>query len=232
MKSFTHFIAFPFFFLLNGFICLAQQNPNNPYGLKIISSYQEYSASYQSVPNYRLVELKKVIPNIALDIRYASKNNFMKEVMYKQARAFARKPVADQLKIIQSELNKKGYGLKIFDAYRPYAVTIAFYEKASDKRFVADPKKGSKHNRGCAVDLTLINLKTGKEIQMPTPYDSFQAAAAASYSQLPPNVIKNREMLISIMQKHGFRVIAHEWWHFDFIGWEKYPLMDIPFERL
>ncbi|TKC04950.1 M15 family metallopeptidase [Pedobacter frigoris] len=232
MKSLAYLIAFFFYIVLSGFICLAQQNSENPYGLKIISSFQEYSTSYQSTPGYKLVELKKVIPNIVLDIRYASKNNFMKEVMYKQARAFARKPVAEQLKKIQSELNTKGYGLKIFDAYRPYAVTLAFYEKASDKRFVADPKKGSKHNRGCAIDLTLINLKTGKEIQMPTPYDSFQAAAAANYSKLPPNVIKNREMLISVMQKHGFRVIAHEWWHFDFVGWKNYPLMDIPFEKL
>lgn len=232
MKSLVHPLAFFFCTLLCGHFCNAQESSGNPHGLKIVSSFEEYLASYQSTPAYQMVELKKVIPNIVLDIRYASKNNFMKEVMYKQARAFARKPVADQLRKIQQELNKKGYGLKIFDAYRPYAVTLAFYEKASNKRFVADPKKGSKHNRGCAVDLTLINLKTGKDIPMPTPYDSFQAAAAASYAKLPPDIIKNREMLISTMQKYKFRVIAHEWWHFDFTGWENYPLMDIPFEKL
>ncbi|ETZ19348.1 M15 family metallopeptidase [Pedobacter sp. V48] len=210
----------------------AQKLKTNPYGLQVINSYEDYQSSYAKDPKNELIEIKKAIPNIKLDIRYATKNNFMNQVMYKEARAFARKPVVEQLKKIQLALNKKGYGLKIFDAYRPYTITLAFYQKAKDKNFVANPKKGSKHNRGCAIDLTLIDLKTGKELQMPTSYDSFAAQASPSYSNLPALVIKNRTLLIATMQAYGFRVITNEWWHFDFVGWKKYPLMDIPFEKL
>lgn len=156
----------------------------------------------------------------------------MGQTMYKQARAFARRPVVEKLKLIQIELKKKGYGLKIYDGYRPYAVTVSFYEKASDKNFVANPAKGSKHNRGCAVDLSIIDLKTGKDVPMPTPYDSFEPAAAPHYNELPAPIIKNRDFLINTMQAHGFKVIYNEWWHFDFLGWQDYDLMDIPFEKL
>lgn len=210
----------------------AQNNVQNPYGLAIINTSADYKASVKANPNNELVDIKKAIPSIVLDIRYATKNNFMKQVMYKQARAFARKPVVQQLKVIQAELAKKGYGLKIFDAYRPYAITIAFYEKASDKNFVANPAKGSKHNRGCAVDLTIIDLKTGKDVPMPTPYDSFAPEAAPHFNELPADIIKNRDFLIATMQAHGFKVIYNEWWHFDFIGWQDYDLMDVPFTAL
>lgn len=207
------------------------QNGKRP-KLVVVNSYNQYLASVKTNPDNELVEIKKAIPNITLDIRYATKNNFMKQVMYKQARAFARKPVVASLKKIQQELNKKGYGLKIFDGYRPYATTVEFYKKASDKNFVADPAKGSKHNRGCAVDLTLINLKTGKEIAMATPYDSFSAAAAANYEPVNQEVRKNRNFLIRIMKKYGLNVLKNEWWHYDFSGWQNYPLMNIPFEKL
>ena len=208
------------------------QEPINPYGLSIINTRAAYLSSCKVNPDNELLDIKKSIPSIKLDIRYATANNFMKQVMYSQARAFARKPVVKQLKSVQKALNGLGLGLKIYDAYRPYAVTLSFYSKASDKNFVANPKKGSKHNRGCAVDLTLIELKTGKELPMPTPYDSFAPQAAANYSQLSPEILKNRGLLIEVMQQHNFRVIANEWWHFDFIGWEKYPLVDIPFQDL
>lgn len=220
-------------FLLS--LCLnacAQKNAQNPYGLKVINDYKSYKADLKNNPDNELIDIKKAIPSIVLDIRYATKNNFMQQVMYKQARAFARKPVVEQLKKIQSILKKKGYGLKIFDAYRPYEITLAFWEKASDKNFVANPAKGSKHNRGCAVDLTIIDLKTGKDVPMPTPYDSFEAAAAPHYDKLPAEIIKNRDFLIATMQENGFKVIYNEWWHFDFNGWQNYDLMDIAFEEL
>jgi len=205
---------------------------NNPYGLTIINSKQAYRASIQEHPEKALVDIQKAVPGVVLDIRYATKNNFMKQVMYPSARAFARKPVVAQLKKIQAELKKKGYGLKIFDAYRPYTITLAFYQKASDKDFVAHPKSGSRHNRGCAVDLSIIDLKTGKDVAMPTPYDSFSKAAAADYQDLTPAIKKNRDFLIGVMQKHGFQVMYNEWWHYDFRDWEKYELMDIPFKKL
>jgi zinc D-Ala-D-Ala dipeptidase len=109
---------------------------------------------------------------------------------------------------------------------------VAFYKKASDKNFVANPAKGSKHNRGCAVDLTLINLKTGKEVAMATPYDSFSAAAAANYEPVTAEVKKNREFLINTMKKYKMNVLDNEWWHYDYAGWQGYDLMDIPFEKL
>ncbi|RZK92799.1 MAG: D-alanyl-D-alanine dipeptidase [Pedobacter sp.] len=219
-----------FLFLTFSFSALAQNTSSAK--LAVVSSYNQYLASVKANPNNELIEIKKAIPNVKLDIRYATKNNFMKQVMYGQARAFARKPVVESLKKIQRELNKKGLGLKIFDGYRPYAITVAFYKKAIDKNFVANPNKGSKHNRGCAVDLTIINIKTGKEIPMPTAYDSFSAAAAANYANVSAEVKKNREFFIAIMKKYKLNVLENEWWHYDFQGWQDYALMDIPFEKL
>lgn len=221
-------------FLVTAFLL---QNPiaekkTPPKPLKVISSFTAYQKAYQRNPNQELLELKKEIPGIVLDIRYATNNNFMKLAIYKQARAFARKPVVMQLKKVQAVLAKKGYALKIYDAYRPYTATKTLYIKASNKNFVANPKVGSRHNRGCAIDLTLINLKTGKELDMPTPYDSFSPKAAANYNNLPASTLKNRDLLIQVMQSHGFRVMSNEWWHFDFQGWRNYDLLDIPFEKL
>jgi D-alanyl-D-alanine dipeptidase len=208
----------------------AQQNKASQ--LLIINDMHAYQSSVKSDKNKELVEIKKWIPNIKLDIRYATKNNFAKIAVYKQAKAFARLPVVEALRNVQNELNKSGIGLKIFDGYRPYSVTVKFYELASDKSFVANPKDGSRHNRGCAIDLTLINLKTGKELEMPTPYDSFAPEAAANFDKLSEQVLKNRALLINTMEKNGFKVLNNEWWHFDFNGWKNFELMDIPFEDL
>ena len=224
MKAFFQLIAISLFATI-GINVSAQK-------LNVTSSLKKYNATIQKSPEKQLIDIKKAIPDITLDIRYATKNNFMKRVMYSEASAFARKPVVAQLKKIQKELRKKGYGLKIYDAYRPYAITVAFYEQASDKNFVANPSKGSKHNRGCAVDLSLINYNTKEEIPMPTPFDSFAAEAAVTYQNLPESVIKNRDFLIKTMESHGFKVLDNEWWHFDFIGWQNFELLDIPFKNL
>lgn len=208
----------------------AQQT--NPYGLIVINDMVSYRSSIKADKNKELVEINKHIPTIRLDIRYAGRNNFAKQAVYRQARAFARLPVAEALKNVQKELKKSGLGLKIYDGYRPYSVTEKFFAIASDKSFVANPKDGSRHNRGCAIDLTLINLRTGKELEMPTPYDSFASEAASDFMDLPSGIIKNRELLRTVMEKNGFRVLNNEWWHFDFIGWKNFELMDIPFEEL
>ncbi|SHG76203.1 M15 family metallopeptidase [Pedobacter caeni] len=221
------------FLLCFGFVSLSAQHKKVPSAaIKVIRDYDVYLKSCEENPGNALLELKKEIPDLVLDIRYATTNNFMKLAVYKQARAFARKPVTNQLKRIQKELRKKGYGLKIYDSYRPYTATKTLYVKASDKNFVANPKQGSRHNRGCAVDLSLIYLKTGKDVPMPTPYDSFSAKAAAAYPDLPESIKKNRDLLIRVMETHGFKVLHNEWWHFDFKGWKNYDLMDIPFEKL
>jgi len=196
--------------------------------VKISAYYREIQAD----SNKKLVEIKKYIPGIVLDIRYATTNNFTHRQMYPQAKAFARLPVVLALKQVENDLAKKGLGLKIYDAYRPYLVTVRFYQLVKDTNFVADPRKGSKHNRGCAVDLSLINLKTGKELDMPTGFDSFSKKAAAAYSNLPKQEIDNRALLKKVMEAHSFKQLKTEWWHFDFNGWKNYELLDVPFSAI
>jgi D-alanyl-D-alanine dipeptidase len=197
-----------------------------------VMGLNSYLADIKEHPETRLVEIKRYIPDIVLDIRYATTNNFTHRRMYTQARAFARLPVVLALKEVVADLKKKGMGIKIYDAYRPYAITVKFYEVAHDTNFVADPSKGSKHNRGCAVDICLIDLKTGKDMDMPTGFDSFSKQAAANYADLPHRELTNRAILKNAMETHGFREIATEWWHFDFNGWSNYPLLDIPFSEI
>ncbi len=206
----------------------------NAQELIIVNDFKIYKNQVSANSNLELQEIIKHIPNIKLDIKYATTSNFSGIAVYKQAKAFARKPVVNSLINVQKELNSIDLGLKIFDAYRPYATTVKFWKVTplSKKEFVANPKTGSRHNRGCAVDLTIINLKTGAELEMPTPYDSFEKAASPTYENISALQKLNRNLLINIMQKNGFTVIKNEWWHYDFVGWENYPLMDIPFEKL
>jgi len=201
------------------------------YGLKAMN-LQEYKQSIKANADYELIDLERTIPGIVLDIRYATDNNFTGERIYTLAKAYARRPVAEALKKIHADLKSQGLGLKIFDAYRPYKATVKFYEVYGDTTYVASPYRGSRHNRGCALDLTLINLATGEELKMPTGYDSFTKAAWPSTPVSDPVIKKNRQTLINAMQKHGFRVNSSEWWHFDFIGWKKYEVLDIDFEEL
>ncbi|MBL7871089.1 MAG: M15 family metallopeptidase [Cyclobacteriaceae bacterium] len=203
----------------------------NKYGLTPMK-LDEYQKSLISNPQNELVNLEKFIPGIALEIGYATTNNFTGTKIYSLPRAYARKPVAEALKKIQTELKKQGLALKIFDGYRPYSATVMFYETYHDTTYVASPYKGSRHNRGCALDLTLIDLKTGKEIQMPTEWDSFKKEAWPTTPVADPVIRKNRKTLIDVMEKHGFKVNASEWWHFDFVGWQKFSVMDIDFEEL
>jgi D-alanyl-D-alanine dipeptidase len=203
----------------------------NKYGLNA-TTLDAYQASVRSNPDKELINLEEFVPGLALDIRYATTNNFTGEKIYNLARAYARKPVAESLKKIQADLKKQGLGIKIFDAYRPYKATVKFYEVYHDTTYVASPYRGSRHNRGCALDLTVIDLKTGKELPMPTGFDSFQKAAWPTTPVADPQIRKNRTLLINAMEKHGFKVNGSEWWHFDFIGWKNYEVLDIDFEEL
>lgn len=183
-------------------------------------------------PKKELIDLEKFVPGIVLDIRYATENNFTKEKIYNLAKAYARRPVAEALRSVQRDLKPLGLGIKIFDAYRPYKATVKFYEVYRDTTYVASPYRGSRHNRGCAIDLTLIDLKTGEELKMPTEYDSFRKEAWPSTPIADAEARKNRDLLIRSMQKYGFRVNSSEWWHFDFIGYRQYEILDIDFEEL
>ncbi|MCF8366274.1 MAG: M15 family metallopeptidase [Bacteroidales bacterium] len=214
------------------FSCQEKNYKSYEYELGVISNPRIYKMLAEDSPEKQMVDLKELIPGIVLDIRYATKNNFTGNRIYLLEKAYLRLPAAKALKRIEAKLNKQGLGLKIFDAYRPYAATVKFYEVYPDTNFVAAPWKGSKHNRGCAVDLTIIDLKTGKELPMPTPFDDFTEKAAHSYTDLPKNIINNRKLLRDIMTQNGFTSIPNEWWHYDFVGWENYELLDISFSDL
>lgn len=206
---------------------IAQYN----YGLQP-DGYAQYLASVKAQPEKELVNLETFVPQIVLDIRYATPNNFTGERIYELPRAYARKPVAEALRNVQEDLHEQGLGLKIFDAYRPYGATVKFYEVYRDTTYVASPYRGSRHNRGCAVDLTLIKLSTGEELAMPTGYDSFTRKAWPSTPVSDPVIRKNRQLLIQAMEAHGFRVNASEWWHFDFKGWGRFEVLDVDFRLL
>ena len=222
-----------FALLLIGFYSVsAQEKTKYESGINVIRDTAEYAAQVSENSAYELVNIKDYIPHIKLDIRYATANNFTGEVIYDTALAFVRRPVAEALQLVEQSLNIRGYGLVIMDAYRQYAATVKFYEVYHDTNFVASPYSGSRHNRGAAVDVSIIDLDTREELQMPSAFDDFSEKASPNYMNLPENVINNRELLINEMQNLGFRVYPSEWWHYDFIGWEAYPLMDLSFEQL
>jgi zinc D-Ala-D-Ala dipeptidase len=198
--------------------------------LHVVPSRAEYERLAQGEPDKRLVDLASL--GIPLDIRYATPENFMKKQLYPVAKAYLRAPAAEALRNVQADLARENLGIKVFDAYRPYRVTVAMWEPIRNPDYVADPKKGSRHNRGAAVDVTLIDLRTGNELAMPTPYDDFTPRAAHAFADLPADVVANRTKLREVMTRHGFEPLPSEWWHFDFKGWERFELMDVGLEEL
>lgn len=186
--------------------------------------------------NPELVELKKLDPTIRLDIKYATNNNFVGKPVYTQARAFLQRPAAEALVRVNKKLKEHGFGLLIFDGYRPWSVTKLFWDSATEEQrnigFVADPSKGSRHNRGCAVDLTLYDLRTGEKVTMPSDYDEFSERAFYNYDGGDPESKRLRDLLIRTMESEGFKVLETEWWHFDYKDWQLYQILDIKFEEL
>ncbi len=183
---------------------------------------------------YDLVEPSRADQSIHLDIRYATTNNFMSTAFYSQARAFLQRPAEEALLKAAETLRKDGFGLLIHDAYRPWYVTKMFWEAVppEDKIFVADPALGSKHNRGCAVDLTLYDLKTGKPIEMTGGYDEMTDRSIPTFPGGTSRQRWHRDLLRHAMEAQGFTVYKSEWWHFDYKDWAKYPVLNIPFEKL
>ncbi|MBS1801094.1 MAG: M15 family metallopeptidase [Acidobacteria bacterium] len=181
-----------------------------------------------------LVELTKLDPTIKLDIRYATSNNFLGTPVYTEARAFLQRPAAEALLRTLPELRAQGYGILIHDGYRPWYVTKIFWDATPDpqKIFVADPKAGSRHNRGCAVDLSLYDLKTGEEVVMPSGYDEMTERAYANYPGGTTEEQERRAILRHAMEKQGFFVNPKEWWHFDYKDWKEYPILNVRFEDL
>jgi D-alanyl-D-alanine dipeptidase len=181
-----------------------------------------------------LVEIVSLDPTVRLDIRYASSNNFLGRPVYAEARAFLQRPAAEALVRASQKLRTQGYGLLIFDGYRPWSVTKIFWDStpADKKQFVADPKTGSRHNRGCAVDLTLYDLSTRAEVAMPSAFDEMSERAYADYAGGNPEQRRARDLLRSAMESEGFTVYEFEWWHFDYKDWKNYRILNIPFSRI
>ncbi len=181
-----------------------------------------------------LVELVKLDPTIKLDIRYAGTNNFLGKPVYKESRAFLQRPAAEALLKAHQQLAKSGYGLLIHDGYRPWAITKLFWDTTSgfQREFVADPKTGSKHNRGCAVDLTMYDLATGLVVEMPGGYDEMTPRSYPDYPGGPPEARAKRDLLRQAMEGHDFTVEPNEWWHFNFKDWKAYPILDIAFSEI
>ena len=179
-----------------------------------------------------LVDLAKLDPRIKLEIRYATTKNFLSTPVYSSARAFLQRPAAEAMLRAQHELAKQGDGLLIFDGYRPWYITRIFWDATPpDKHdFVADPAKGSRHNRGCAVDLTLYDLKTGKEIVMTGSYDEMSERSYPNYTGGTPGQRAHRDLLRRAMEHEGFTVYEFEWWHFDYRDWPHYPIGNVRFE--
>jgi D-alanyl-D-alanine dipeptidase len=209
-----------------------QDTTLNKYGLWVIGNTQQLQRTVLRNPSKKMVDLAKKIPGIIIDLRYAGSNNFMRRRLYPSNGAWLRSIAADSLAMVQTELNKYGYGLKIWDAYRPYSVTELMWEPVRDDRYAADPKKGSGHNRGIAVDLTLVDLASKAEIDMGTGFDNFSDTAHHGFKALSTDVLRARTVLKLAMEKHGFKALDTEWWHYYFINGKDFELLDLNFEQL
>ena len=170
-------------------------------------------------------ELTTLLPNVVLDLRYATADNFMEQKIYDCGRCFYRPKVARALARVEARLNKQGLGLKMYDCYRPGPYQQRLWDVLPDPRYVANPKRGSLHSRGAAADLTVINLASGEELDMGTPYDFFGVEAYTTTTNLPAEVLENRGILQAAMRAEGFGTIRTEWWHFNFLG-RRFPLAD------
>lgn len=181
-----------------------------------------------------LVELTTLDPTIRLDIRYATDNNFMGSRMYEEARAFLQRPAAEALVRVNQALEGRGLGVIVYDGYRPWYVTKMFFEATpvAQRDFVANPADGSRHNRGCAVDLGLYDRATGAVLPMPSGYDEFSERAFPDYAGGTEEERANREILREAMEAEGFNVYEFEWWHFDYVDWRDYAIGNIPFGQI
>ncbi|AUD03729.1 M15 family metallopeptidase [Spirosoma pollinicola] len=194
--------------------------PKSKYGLPVVNDAGIYKQLVATDPDNELVDMRTLIPDAQFDVTYATTNNLVKRKLYPTADVFMRKTAALALQKASQNLEKQGFGFIFFDGYRPYAVTEIFYEVIKDTTFVADPHKGSRHNRGMAIDLSLYDRKTGKRLSMPSDYDETTPRAFQSFMQSDSASLAHRAVLRSAMEGVGFAIFPWEWWHYDFKGWE------------
>jgi D-alanyl-D-alanine dipeptidase len=233
MKEGLKPVFFAVFFLLCMSSPFAQKLPISPYGLTYINSITLYQKSLMDHPEKQMVSLAG-IPGIILDLRYASVNNFLHKNLYpvNTKTTYLRKPAYQALDSVSRELARHGMVLVIFDAYRPYSVTIDLWNSLKDERYAANPAKGSGHNRGISVDLTLADAKTHELLPMPTGFDNFTDSAYQNYNKVDSKRIANRELLKRVMVKYGFIPLFSEWWHYSWPETGDFEVLDLSFEQL
>lgn len=178
-----------------------------------------------------LVDIKEINPHIIVDMKYAAEDNFVKTKLYDSNTCFLRRSTASKLDTVQRKLEGMNLGLKVWDCYRPLAVQKILWAILPNERYVANPEKGSRHNRASAVDLTLVDLQ-GNELQMPTGFDDFSPRAHRQYQDIPEGVFRNRTLLEGTMKKAGFIPLPEEWWHYDDEKWMEFDILNVPFEKL
>jgi D-alanyl-D-alanine dipeptidase len=201
--------------------------------LEVVTNKKNYKQEVRKDEQQKMIELKWLIPGIIYDLQYATSNNFTGKKLYQQSRyTYLRLPAAMALKKVQAELQQQGRGLMIFDAYRPYSVTKMMWNLIKDERYVANPASGSGHNRGLSVDLTIVDLLTGKPLDMGTSFDNFTDTAHHNFKQLAPEVLQNRLLLKTTMEKYGFRALSTEWWHYSWPNTNGFKVLDIDFRKL
>jgi D-alanyl-D-alanine dipeptidase len=201
--------------------------PLNQYGLPVVERLETYRQQALRERDVALVDLRRFVPGLRVRLAYTTPDNPTGRVLYDARRAYLRLPAALALRAAQRDLARRDAGLLVYDAYRPYAATLALWAAVGDSAYAAPPPSGSRHNRGAAVDVGLVDLRTGEPLRMPTAYDVFTPAAAQGYNALPAAAVADRELLRSTMERHGFRPLASEWWHYDFKTWPRFSLLDL-----
>ena len=216
-------------FLFGTHFCSAQKCKTAAKAITTKAALQEV---IKNNPDKKLVALKRLMPNLITDLRYATTNNFTHTILYTHPVPYLHIAPAYALKQVDEELRKKGLAIKLYDAFRPFDVTCKIWRLVPDRRYAANPKKASNHNRALAVDLTIIDLKTNKELDMGTPFDSFTDTAHHSFTLLPANILANRRLLKAVMRKYGFGMVPDEWWHYQWPNNNDYEIIDLDFDDL
>ncbi len=175
--------------------------------------------------NNDLVDVEAIISGICIDLKYSTRDNFVGTAVYDFKNCLLHKDAASNLVLVQNELKGMELELKVFDGYRPMRAQQLFWEILPDPRYISDPKLGGRHTRGTAVDVTLIFSGTKKELAMPSAFDDFSEKSHRGYMGGSKEEIFNRKLLQDVMGRHGWVGLATEWWHFDLVGWEGYPVI-------
>lgn len=211
---------------------LANTLPKNEFGLTIVNNSVDFKASVTQDSLKQMVAIDKYVANVKTNLVYATANNFTHQILYSKPKAYLRLAAAKALQAVAKNLKTKGLGLLIYDAYRPYSVTKTMWQIVPDDRYAANPAKGSGHNRGIAVDLTLYDLQTGMPLPMPTPFDDFTEKAHHNYMQLDSAILANRQLLKTAMEQQGFKALDTEWWHYYLPNAAYFELLDIDFKQM